>query len=209
MPRSPIAVLATLLVLVFSGCSEHAESANAPAHPNLIIVREFAAPLNVVTLDPSFGFSLHRGTGGVAPTQRGASVARAAAFTLADTVVEQLRAFGYDAIRSNEGGPEPGARAMVVTGAFRSINEGYRRQVGAEGSGVAADIEVDYQDQSARPRRLMSFQLDSRQVAHERIVSAAVGRGETINAASARLGAAIARTVADLAQRNRWPGAPH
>ena len=201
-----LSIAAALLLMAIGGCAER-ETA-APLHPNLIIVRDFAASAGVVTLDRSFGFSLQRGAPGVPPGQRAASLGRAAAFTLADTVVEQLRSFGYDAVRSNEGGPEPGGRALVVTGAFRNIDEGSRRSVGAEGSSVAADIEVDYLTQGTRPQRLMSFQLDSRQVPRERIVSVAVGRGDNVNAAAARTGMALARTVAELARRNNWPGAP-
>ena len=195
-----------LLLVALAGCTER-ETA-APLHPNLIIVRDFTAPPGVMTLDRSFGFSLYRGAPGVPAGQRAASLGRAAAFTLADTLVEQLRAFGYDAVHSNDGGPEPGGRALVVSGAFRNIDEGSRRSVGAEGSSVAADIEVDYLTQGTRPQRLMSFQLDSRQVPRERIVSVAVGRGDNVNAAAARTGMALARTVAELARRNNWPGAP-
>jgi Domain of unknown function (DUF4410) len=204
--RVSITAAATLLVIALAACSEQAETA-AGGHPNLIIVRDFAAPVAVVSLDPSFGFSLQRGAPGVPPTQRAASVGRAAAFTLADTVAEQLRALGYDAVRSDEAGPEPGGRALVVSGAFRSIDEGYRRRVGAEGSSVAVDTEVTYLTSGERPQRLMAFQLDSQQVRGEGLVGASVRR-EPVNAAAARVGAAIARSVGELARRSNWPGAP-
>lgn len=206
MRRLPIA--GALLLLTFAGCTENVENA-APGHPNLIIVREFAAPLGIVTLDPSFGFSLQRGVAGVPPTERGGAVARAAAFTLADTIVQQLRALGYDAVRANEGGPEPGGRALVVTGAFRSIDEGYRRHAGAGAgaSSVAVDTEVDYVTQNAAARRLMAFQPDSSQVPREGTEGVSARR-EPVNAAAARVGAYIARNVAELARRNNWPGAP-
>ena len=197
------------IVIAMLGLGACADKADTPAsgHPNLIIVRDFAAPIGVVTLDPSFGFSLRRGEPGVSPAQRGASVARAAVFTLADAVVEQLRARGYDAVRSNEAGPEPGGRALVVTGAFRSINEGYRRRVGAEGSNVAIDAEIEYQGQGgAGGRRLMAFQLDSRQVPREGAEGVSARR-EPINAASSRVGAYIARAVLELARHNNWSGA--
>lgn len=205
MRRSLVAAAAALLLL--GGCAEHVENAGGAGHPNLIVVREFAAPVGVVTLDPSFGFSLQRGAPGVPPARRAASLGRAAAFTLADTVAEQLRALGYDAVLSNEGGPEPGGRALVVSGAFRGIDEGSRRRVGAEGGSVAVETEVAYLTSGERPQRLMAFPLDSRQVSGERAVSA-TARREPINAAATRLGAAIARTVAELARRNSWPGAP-
>jgi hypothetical protein len=206
MRRFPFVAAISLAVLGLGACADKAETP-AAAHPNLIIVRDFAAPLGVVTLDPSFGFSLRRGEAGVPSTQRGASVARAAVFTLADTVVEQLRAYGYDAVRSNEAGPEPGGRALVVNGAFRSINEGYRRRVGAEGSNVAVDAEIEFQGQGAAPRRLMAFQLDSRQVPREGTEGVSARR-EPINAAVGRVGAYIARAVLELARHSNWPGAP-
>ena len=193
-------------VLGLGACADKAETP-AAGHPNLIIVRDFAAPLGVVTLDPSFGFSLRRGEPGTPPAERAASVARAAVFTLADTVVEQLRARGYDAVRSSEARPEPGGRALVVTGAFRSINEGYRRRVGAEGSNVAVDAEIEYQSQGAAPRRLMAFQLDSRQAPRDGAEGVSARR-EPINAATARVGAYIARAVLEVARHNNWPGAP-
>ena len=195
-----------IAVLGLGACADKADTP-ASGHPNLIIVRDFAAPLGVVTLDPSFGFSLRRGEPGVPPVERGASVARAAVFTLADTVVEQLRARGYDAVRSSEAGAEPGGRALVVTGAFRSINEGYRRRVGAEGSNVAIDAEIEYQGQGGASRRLMAFQLDSRQAPREGAEGVSARR-EPINAATARVGSYVARAVLELARHNNWPGAP-
>ena len=205
MRRFLLVVAIAVTGLGLGGCADQADS-QAAGHPNLIIVRDFAAPLGVVTLDPSFGFSLRRGEPGVPPAQRGASVARAAVFTLADAVVEQLRARGYDAVRSNDAGPEPGGRALVVSGAFRSINEGYRRRVSADGSNVAIDAEIDYQTQGAAPRRLMAFQLDSRQAPREGAEGVSARR-EPINAAVSRVGAYVARAVLELARQSNWPGA--
>jgi Domain of unknown function (DUF4410) len=206
MLRFPILPAAALIALALAGCAEHADNPTG-AHANLIIVREFAAPLGVVTLDPTFGFSLHRGSQGVPPIQRAGGVARAAAFTLADTIVQQLRAQGYDAVRSNDAGPEPGGRALIVTGALSSIDEGYRRRAGAEASSVAADAEVDYQTASGQPQRLEIFRLDSRQIGADGVVSASARR-EPVNAAAARVGAAIARSVSEFARSRNWPGAP-
>src|SRR2546428_4700665 len=142
---------AALLALALAGCAE--VETTGLARPNLIIVREFAASEGVVALDPSFGFSLYRGAAGVPPRQRAASVGRAATFNLADTVVEQLRRLGYDAVRADAASPQPGGRALVVTGAFRQINEGHRRHVGAEDASVAVAGEIDYQSAGAPPPR--------------------------------------------------------
>src|SRR5260370_35088831 len=123
------AASAALLVTLLAGCVPERAS---PAHPNPIIVREFAASPGIVTLDPSFGFSLYRGASGVPPSQRAAGVARAAAFSVADAIAQQLNSLGYDAIRSGDAAPEPGARALIVRGVFRPIDEGRPR------GGVAA-----------------------------------------------------------------------
>jgi hypothetical protein len=90
-----IAALALLCFSELGACAEHSDTP-APVHPDLIIVRRFATPRRIVTLDPSLGFSLHRGQSGVPPARRAASVARATAFIVADTITQQLRDMGYD-----------------------------------------------------------------------------------------------------------------
>src|SRR5947207_8057365 len=119
------AAAAALVLLVLAGCMPE----RAPAHPNPIIVREFGFSLGVVTLDPSFGFSLNRGAPGVPTRQRAAGVARAAAFSLADAIAQQLSLLTYGPIRSDTAHLEPSARALIVTGSFRHIDEGRRRQI--------------------------------------------------------------------------------
>src|SRR5947208_15641557 len=163
------AAAAALLGVALAGCVP--ELAGSPAHPNPIIVREFAASTGVVTLDPSFGFSLYRGVSGVPPSQRAAGVARAAAFNVADAVTQQLVASGYDAIRSNTAVPEPGARALIVSGVFRQIDEGRRRRVGAENPSLAVSAQIDYQVEAAAPQRVTELHLDSRQVPQGAIVA--------------------------------------
>ncbi len=198
------AVSAVLFVVALAGCVP--ERAGSPAHPNPIIVREFAASPGVVTLDPSFGFSLNRGVSGVPPSQRAAGVARAAAFSLADAITQQLVASGYDAIRSDAAAPEPGARALIVTGAFRQIDEGRRRRVGAENPSIAVDAEIDYQAEAAAPQRITELHLDSRRVPQSAVVGVAARRGVDVNLAATRVGAAIARYVGETARLNNWPG---
>ena len=67
----------------------------------------------------------------MSPARRAASLARATAFIVADTMIQQLRDLGYDAVQSDEAGPEPDGRALIVSGALRSINEGHRRHLAA------------------------------------------------------------------------------
>ena len=86
-------MIAVLVLSFFSGfgvCAEGAAGPAAPtlARPDLIIVRRFATPRRIVALDPSLGFSLQRGHAGVPPAERAASVGRATAFILADTITQ-------------------------------------------------------------------------------------------------------------------------
>jgi hypothetical protein len=204
--RSALTAAFTSLVLIaLAGCVP--ERAGSPAHPNVIIVREFAASAAIVTLDPSFGFSLYRGTAGVPPKQRAAGVARAAAFSLADVITTQLTALGYDAVRSDTAAPEPGARALIVSGAFRHIDEGRRRRVGAENPSIAVDVEIEFQADTAPPQRITELHFDSQRVPRDAVVGASARGGVDVNLAATRVGGAIARYVGETARLNSWPAA--
>ena len=204
MRISLAASLSGLLLVLLIGCSETEN--DRIAHPNVVIVREFAAPLGAVTLDPSFGFSLNRGESGVPPRQRGGAVARAASFALADSIAERLRLLGFDVMRSETDQPEPDARALIVTGAFRKINEGYRREVGAENSSVAVDARVEYSAPASQSQTLLSLHLDSAELhGGAGLTTAAVRGGPGVNANARQVGAEIARRIAEIARRNNWP----
>jgi hypothetical protein len=195
---------AVILFALLGACT--APTDGGGGHPNLIIVREFSVSSAAISLDPSFGFSLYRGSPGVPPAQRAGSVSRAAAFSVADTVVQQLAALRYDVVKSNTAGAETGGRALIVTGVFREINEGRRRQIGAENARVAVDVEITYQAGSAAPFRMMSFPVDSQRTTGD---SGAGRRGATLNAAAERVGRIIAQTTSELARLNHWPGATY
>lgn len=199
------AAAAALFLVALAGCVP--ERAAGPAHPNPIIVREFPAAPEIVTLDPSFGFSLYRGAPGVPPSQRAAGIARAAAFSLADAITQQLGRLGYDVIRSDTAAPEPGARALIISGAFRHIDEGRRRHVGAENPSIAVDVDIDYQAAAAAPQRITELHLDSRRIAGGAIVQASARRGADVNLAASEVGGVIARYVSETARLNNWPGA--
>lgn len=196
--------IAALALLFFSGigiCSEPSD-APAPAHPGLIIVRRFVAPKRVVTLDPSLGFSLHRSQRGVPPARRAESVARATAFIVADTIAQQLRVQGFDTVQADETGPEPGGRYLIISGAFRRINEGHRRYFAARDASVGASVEIALQRHGEKPQRLMTIQLDSRQIPHQSGTHPEPG----IRSAATRLADTIARAVAQLALRTNGLG---
>lgn len=204
--RSPfIAAVAALLFVVVAGCAEVV--APPPGDPTPIIIREFAVSPGIVTLDPSFGFSLRRGERGVPRSQRAAGLGRAVAFNLADAMTESLTRLGYSVIRSESATVEPGARALIVSGAFRRIDEGNRRRIGAENSGVTVDLAVDYQAYGATPQRLAVLQLDSRQLGGERLVAASARQRGDVKIAASQLGAAIGRYVGEAARLQKWPAA--
>lgn len=198
------AAAAAVLFALLAACTMQTEEGGG--HPNLVVVREFSVSPGIITLDPSFGFSLYRGSPGVPPAQRAASVGRAAAFSVADTIVQQLAAQGYDVAKSNTAGAEPSGRALIVSGVFREINEGRRRQVGAENARIAADVEISLQPGIAAPLRMMSFPVDSQRTAGQGMGGAG-RRGVNVNAAADRVGRIIAQTTGDLARLNQWPGA--
>lgn len=175
-------------------------------HPNPILIREFAFSPAIVTLDPSFGFSLQRGERGTPREQRAAGLGRAVAFSLTDAMAEYLASLGYDVLRSETGAVEPGMRALIVGGSFRRIDEGRRRRVGAENSGVAVDITIDYQAYGQSPQRLATFQLDSRQIGGGVVGVAARQQGD-VKIAASQLGAELGRYVAQVARGQRWPAA--
>ena len=197
------AAATAILLALLAACTVQPEGGG---HLNPIIVREFSVSPGIITLDPSFGFSLYRGSPGVPPTQRAASVGRAAGFSVADTIVQQLAAQGYNVVKSNTAGAEPGGRALIVSGVFREINEGRRRRVGAENARIAVDVELTLQAGNAAPLRMMSFPVDSQRTAGESMGGAG-RRGVNVNAAADRVGRIIAQTTSDLARLNHWPGA--
>jgi hypothetical protein len=199
--------IAVLLLGLLAACLPQT-GMQGSGHPNLIIVRQFTFSTGAVTLDPSFGFSLNRGEQGVPRTERAASVARSASFNLADTLAQQLAGLGYDVVHSETEMAEPGGRALIVTGVLRHINEGQRRRIGAENASVSVDVEIDQQNAGAAPQRITTFQLDSRTAPRVALIGVSTPRGANLSAAAARVGAAIAGTVAETARMNRWPAAP-
>jgi hypothetical protein len=193
--------VSALLLTASAGCTQEAGEALQPAPANLVIVREFAVSRALVTLDPSFGFSLYRGQPGVPPRQRAASIARAVGFEIGDAMIQRLRALGYDAVRLPAGTPEPRGNALIVGGTVRQIDEGERRHVGAEHASVVADAEILRQVPGAAPQQLRALHLDSRQIPVAPLANAAASRHiADVDAAAARVGGEIAGAVAGLAR---------
>jgi hypothetical protein len=200
--------VAVLLPLALAGCIEGVTVAS-PTPSDFIVVSDFIAPQGVVRLDPSFGFSLYRSEAGVPTEQRATSVGRAVAFLVTDTITDRLRARGYDAVSTINPNPSrTGYRALLVSGTFRTIDEGQRRRVGDEHSAVIADVEIKAELPSGT-QPVQRFTVDSRSAPQTRAESGATKRETGVDADATRVGAEIARVVAEIARRNNWVPATH
>lgn len=197
--------LVALPLLALAGCVEGLTAHPSPSASDFIVVSDFAVPEGVVHLDSSFGFSLYRGSAGVPPQQRAASVGRAVGFLVTDAITQRLRATGYDAASTTDPAPQPGGnRALIVSGRFRVINEGYRRRPGGENSAVIAEVQVKAQLPGRGLEPVQSFTVDSRSAPRVAVASAATRRETGVDADATRVGAEIARVVAEIARRNNW-----
>lgn len=194
---------ALLLAGVLAGCVAQTGASNGPPS-DFIVVSDFVVPEGAVRLDPSFGFSLYRGEPGVPARQRAHSIGRSVAFLVTDTVTERLRAQGYGAVSALNANAPTGYRALLVNGTFREIDEGHRRQVGHEQSEVVATVEIRAELPNGTLQPLQSFTVDSRTAPPARPSAGTTRRETGVDADAARVGAEIARLVAETARRNNW-----
>jgi hypothetical protein len=201
-PISIVKILALLPLLALAACNEP-PSLRPTTASDFIVISDFAVNEGVVTLDQSFGFSLHRGTPGVPTEQRAASIGRAVAFLVTDTITERLRALGYDAASTTNPAPQTGGRALLVSGVFRQIDEGDRRQVGEENSVVIVEVTIKAELPGRGVQPVQSFTVDSRRTSAG-APSGPNHRETGVNADAKRVGAEVARVIADVAKRNNW-----
>ena len=207
--RRIVRAAVALPLLGLAACVEGLTVGSGPAS-DFIVISDFALPQGVVRLDPSFGFSLYRGEPGVPAQQRAASIGRAVGFLVTDTIANQLRGLGYDAVSTTDPSPMTGARALIVTGTFREINEGERRRPDEVGSAVIADVQVKAEVPGLTGLQpVQSFSVDSRTAPHVGAAGAATRRETGVNADAARIGAQIAAVVAEVARRNNWAPIKH
>jgi hypothetical protein len=172
---------------------------------DFIVVTDFAVPDSAVHLDPSFGFSLYRGEAGVPKEQRAGSVGRAVAFLVTDTVVDRLRARGYDTVSTSDPSPaDTGHRALIVSGTLSTVDEGQRRRVGNEHSAVIGQVEIKAELPGGGAQQVQSFSVDSRTAPPAAADNGATKRETGVDADATRIGAEIARIVAEVARRNNW-----
>ncbi len=200
--------IGTLALLSLTGCVDGLNVSSGPAS-DFIVISDFALPQGAVRLDPSFGFSLHRGDPGVPAQQRAASIGRAVGFLVTDTITDRLRTLGYDAVSTTDPSPKTGARALLISGTFREIDEGERRRPNEVGSAVIADVQIKAELPGGAIQPVQSFTVDSRTAPRVAAASGATGRETGVNADAARIGAQIAGVVAEVARRNNWLPAKH
>jgi hypothetical protein len=176
--RSLIGRLAVVVPLVaLTGCVEGLTAIPGPPS-DYIVVSDFAVPEGAVQLDPSFGFSLYRGEPGVPAQRRAASVGRAVAFLVTDTITDRLRGLGYGAVSTIDQSPQTGMRALLVSGTLRLIGEGSRRHPTEVGSAVVADVVIKAEVPGLAVQPVQSFTVDSR-AAPQIAASGAATRRET------------------------------
>jgi hypothetical protein len=127
------------------------------------------------------------------------------AFLVTDTVVDRLRAQGYDAVSTVNPMPTgSGYRALLVSGRLSTIDEGQRRRVGHEHSAVIGQVDIKAELPGGATQTVQSFAVDSRTAPPARPESGATRRETGVDADATNIGAEIARVVADVARRNNW-----
>lgn len=192
--------------LALGACAQDGGLGGAAKPPSdFIVISDFVVPQSVVRLDPTMGFSLYRGEPGVPARQRAASIGRAVAFLVTDTVADRLRTLGYDATSTSNPNPAgSGYRALIVSGVFRTIDEGQRRHPSDQHSAVIADVAIKAELPGGGTQPVQNFTVDSRAAPHVHDENGATRRETGVDADATDVGAEIARVVADVARRNNW-----
>lgn len=195
---------AVLPLLVLAACAQTGATVLPGKSSDFIVVSDFTVPPGVVRLDPTMGFSLYRGEPGVPTRQRAASIGRAVGFLVTDTIVDRLRALGYDAVSTSSPNPAgSGYRALIVSGTFRIIGEGNRRRAGDEHSAVIVDAAIKA-ELPGGIQPVQSFMVDSRSAPRVHDNNGATSRETGVDADATNVGAEIARVVGEIARRNNW-----
>jgi hypothetical protein len=191
-------------LVTVAACVQASTGPNGPPS-DFIVVSDFAVPQGAVRLDPTMGFSLYRGEAGVPREQRATSVGRAVAFLVTDTVVDQLRARGYDTVSTSNPNPSnSGYRALIVSGTLTTVDEGNRRRAGDEHSAVIGQVNIKAELPGGGVQNVQSFAVDSRSAPAATANNGATQRETGVDADATRVGAEIARVVAEVARRNNW-----
>jgi Domain of unknown function (DUF4410) len=133
--------------------------------PDLVIVSDFVAAPDAVTLDRGLGARLRSAISGSSAAARQSEDERKVAAAIAKTLVREIRTLGLAVLQSNEVAAT-GTNKLVVAGQILTINEGNRTRrtligLGAGRSTVAARADVYYAAGGAEPSLVESFKADA------------------------------------------------
>jgi hypothetical protein len=140
-----------------------AAMAHAPA--DVVYVRGFDASADQVKVDDNLMHRVKAMASGQSAAPAPGKTASEARNTVADEIVQALRAKGLNAVRID--GPVPAdANALIVEGRFDKIDEGKARRrlligLGAGKSDVSASVQVLYQPAHGTPVPVTLFQTSA------------------------------------------------
>jgi Domain of unknown function (DUF4410) len=229
--------LIILLGLAVTGCStghvmttQSAVSGTLPP-PAHVVVTDFAIRPEQVKLDSGVSAQLIRSQGAQPESAQQEEAARATQAALAETLAARLASYGLPVERLPSTTAPP-AGTLLVQGQIVSVDEGNRTRrtligLGAGKSSVAADAQLYYVADPARPQFLQAFtgSADSGRMpgaaetmgagaAADRITTSAAASGATHAGAEVRrtgdeanadkLADALARQIATYAVSQAW-----
>jgi len=162
---------AAALTMLLAACAPTRVDANFPPvdrqlpPPQTIIVQDFAPPAGGAVPDRGLGARLGRALNPTAASTEGKENAAKAVDALARTLVEELRAAGLPATRSNTVAPGTGT-VVIVSGQLLSVDEGNRTRrnligFGAGHSDVTAAAQVYLAHDREAPQLIQSLTADA------------------------------------------------
>lgn len=205
-------LVAAALTLLLAACAPtrvdtNFSSGNGPLPPpQTIIVQDFAPPAGGAVADRGLGARLGRALNGTAASTEGEETAAKAVDALARTLVEELRAAGLPATRSNDVAPTAG-RVVIVSGQLLSVDEGNRTRrnligFGAGHSDVTAAAQVYFAGDGQAPQLIRSFTADAQSGRKPgAVATAGVGEATGRLAETAAVGAGTS-TASELLSAN-------
>lgn len=194
-------IAAAVLLLAAAGCAPAKVSTvqgyNGPPlpRPGMVVVTDFAAATDAVTLDRGLGARVRSAVNGTGDATRQSEDERKVADAIANALVKEIQARGLAAMRSNQLPLLSETDRLVVVGRILSIDEGNRTRrnvvgLGAGRSSVKARTEVYYVARGGAPQLVESYDTTAES-------SRKPGAAETmgVGAASGRVASSAAVTA--------------
>jgi hypothetical protein len=134
--------------------------------PEIVLVADFAAGPEAVTLDRGLGARLRNAVGASDDLTREAEDDRKVVAAISNTLVGEIRKLGLPVMRSNEASPPTDVDAVAVGGRILSIDEGNRTRrnvigLGAGRSALEARAEIYYVTSGGGTQLVESFAADA------------------------------------------------